>query len=129
MTTRTALLGTTAAIGAAVAWTGIASATFLAGTGLWDAFRYPSYQWWQYLPYGSANPTVGVWLKASTGVATLFVVAGALRLGLHRLRSTRLLFGNARWTTAEPIAGWAQYRWYRPAGGIPPCQSCRYEYV
>lgn len=103
MTTRAALLGTTAAIGAAVAWTGIASATFLAGTGLWDAFPYPSWQWWQYLPYAAANPTVGFWLKASAAVATAFVAAGALRLGLHQRRSARPLFGNARWATRQEV--------------------------
>ena len=99
MTARAALLGTTAAAGAAAAWTGIASATFLAGAGLWGAFPYPSWQWWSYLPFASSNPTVAFWLKASAVVATAFVAAGALRFW-PKLRGSRPLHGETHFASA-----------------------------
>src|SRR4051794_35690617 len=83
---RAALLGTTAIVGIGAAWTVTASAAFLYGAGLWDAFPYPAHQWFQYLPYVAANAAVAFWLKASAGISTVLVGGGALRLGWDRLR-------------------------------------------
>ena len=99
MTARAALLGTTGAIAAAMAWTGIASTAFLYGTGLEDRFPYPSWQWWQYLPYARQNATVGLWLAASAALATAFIGACAMRVGWDRLRGARPLHGETHWAT------------------------------
>ncbi|MBX9875735.1 MAG: type IV secretory system conjugative DNA transfer family protein, partial [Beijerinckiaceae bacterium] len=101
---RAALLGSTAAA-AGAAWTVAASAAFLWGTGLWDAFPYPAWQWWQYLAVAGTNATVDYWLKASAAVATGLVGALGGRLWWIYGRREKPLHGESHFATRREAEG------------------------
>jgi type IV secretion system protein VirD4 len=100
---RVALLGSTA-VAAGAAWTLTASAAFLWGTGLWNAFPYPSWQWWQYLAVAGTNTTVDFWLQASAVAATGLVGAVTARLGWIYLRREKPLHGESHFATRREAA-------------------------
>lgn len=97
-----ALAGLFAAVLVAVLWSVLASAVFLAGTGLLAKHTgLILADWWLYLWFYGINhqPVVGFWLKVSAGVATaiplLLGIAVLLRKGLPG--SSCDLHGDTRW--------------------------------
>ena len=97
-----ALAGLFAAVLVAALWSVLASAVFLAGTGLLAKHTgLILADWWLYLWFYGINhqPVVGFWLKVSAGVATaiplLLGIAVLLRKGLPG--SSRDLHGDTRW--------------------------------
>lgn len=81
MSRRAALLAGSA-IAAPVVWTVAASAAAIWWMGLWNAFPYPSIQWFSYLPYRDRDPLIGkaLTLGAVAGTAAL-AAAGSLLKG------------------------------------------------
>jgi type IV secretion system protein VirD4 len=69
---RRSLIALAVALPVLCIWAVIASAIFLLGTGLFHHFRYPSWQWWMYLPYHD-NPVVHRWLWISAVVPALAI--------------------------------------------------------
>lgn len=105
MTGRTALLGTTALIGAGAVWTWAASGIFLVGvdlaTGsrLLDHYGFPTWQWWQYLPYRGSNATVDLWLKISAAAAAAPLALAAPRWLRHMAGQARPLHGESHFAS------------------------------
>ncbi len=84
---------------ALIAWTIVASLTFLWGTGLIHAFPHPFWQWWLYFLNVEGNARVTLWLKigAAVGVAPPLVFAIGLIVRGRDVKGPRLrksLFGG-----------------------------------
>lgn len=96
-----AALATLGAAALVAVWSVLASTIFLAGTGMIGQHHgVPFADWWLYWWfYGFHQPTVGLWLKLSAGVAIgvpLLLLGVALaRKGLPG--SNRLLHGSTEW--------------------------------
>ncbi len=85
---------------AVVAWTMVASLTFLFGTGLLHDFPHPFYQWWLYALGDRGNTRVDHWLKIGAAVGAVPLVMFAIGLAVRSYRVTgvplrRPLFGGA----------------------------------
>jgi type IV secretion system protein VirD4 len=102
-----ALAGLVVLLIVALLWSVLASAIFLAGTGLMTADTVPLVQFWIYLDaYGLGQPVVGLWLKVAAGICT------ALPLLLFAARVTRKgwpgtgageLHGETRWASRREL--------------------------
>jgi len=82
-----------------VAWTIVASLTFLWGTGLIHAFPHPFWQWWVYFLEVKGNARVDLWLKlgAAAGIAPLVIFAVGLVVRGADVKGPRLrrsMFGG-----------------------------------
>ncbi len=114
-----ALAGLAVLLVAALLWSVLASAIFLAGTGLMTADTVPLVQFWIYLDaYGLGQPVVGLWLKIAAGLCT------ALPLLLFAMRVARKgwpgtgtgeLHGETRWARRSELA---RAGFYAKFGGL-----------
>jgi type IV secretion system protein VirD4 len=82
-----------------IAWTLVASLTFLWGTGLLHAFPHPFWQWWLYFLEVQDNARVALWLKigAAAGIAPLVMFAIGLAIRGTEVKGPRLrrsIFGG-----------------------------------
>jgi type IV secretion system protein VirD4 len=69
-----------------LAWTILASVTFLIGTGLFSQFPHPFYQWWSYFLLARGNPVVATWLSISASLSSGLLAFFAIALVVARLR-------------------------------------------
>ena len=76
-------------------WTELASIAFVYASGLYPVFPYPTFQWWEYLPYAGSVPTVRMWLGLSAILAALPAVPVA-SWWRRRRRLTTSPFGWVR---------------------------------
>src|SRR5215831_11635970 len=90
-----------------IVWSVLASAIFLAKTGLLMPDVVPFIQWWMYfMAYGWHHPVVGSWLTISAVSATAVPV---VLVGARMARSgglggaNRALFGKTRWATRKEM--------------------------
>lgn len=123
MTTRGALLGTTAVAGAVAAWTVTASTGMLVAAGLWEHPYWvgnPAWAWsWaSYATSANMRDAIGWQLAFGAGIASFIIGGLAAKLGWQRLRPKQPLHGESHWATqkeAEEV-GIAFTRAPRPDG-------------
>src|ERR1700710_1057005 len=69
-----------------LAWTILASVSFLIGSGLFSQFPHPFYQWWSYFLLARGNPVVATWLSISASLSSGLLAFFAIALVVARLR-------------------------------------------
>jgi type IV secretion system protein VirD4 len=106
-----------------VAWTIVASLTFLWGTGLVHAFPHPFWQWWLYFLNVQGNARVALWLNigAVAGIAPILVFAIGLIVRGRDVKGVRLrkpLFGRPIQAPGAVTDTYGRARWMSMARAL-----------